>query len=372
MDFFTSAMAELERWLAVSAEFSWIVQVFVIVLLTLFANYFVRKLFDRLSSASVQTSVHFDDMVVETARKPVRFFIWIFGMLLAADVVKDVSNEAIFDIIEPIREVSFIVLLAWFAVRFIHQGELTVQMPGVLVNPMDATTASALGKLMRLSIIITTALVVLQTLGFSVSGVLAFGGIGGIAVGFAAKDLLANFFGGLMIYLDQPFKVGDWVRSPDKEIEGTVENIGWRLTRIRTFDKRPLYVPNATFANISVENPSRMLCRRIKETVGLRYDDASKVAQVVCDVKQMLIEHKDIDNDQTMIVNVDAFAASSINFFIYTFTKTTDWIEFHAIKQDVMFKVIEIVARNQAEFAFPTQTLHIKHEPEVQAPDRAG
>ncbi|WP_320827005.1 mechanosensitive ion channel family protein [Reinekea sp.] len=364
MEFFTSAVAELQRWLAVSAAYSWILQVFVIVLLTLVANYFVRKLFDRLASSSVKTSVHFDNMIVATARKPVRFFIWIFGMLLAADVVKEVSNEAVFDIIEPIREVSFIVLFAWFGVRFIHQGEEAVQRPGVLDNPMDATTASALGKLMRLSVIITTALVVLQALGFSVSGVLAFGGIGGIAVGFAAKDLLANFFGGLMIYLDQPFKVGDWVRSPDQEIEGTVENIGWRLTRIRTFDKRPLYVPNATFATISLENPSRMLRRRIKETIGIRYDDALKVEQIVAEVKQMLIDHEAIDNEYTMIVNVDAFAASSINFFIYTFTKTTDWIEFHAIKQDVMVKVIEIVARNKAEFAFPTQTLHIKHEPE--------
>ena len=103
----------------------------------------------------------------------------------------------------------------------------------------------------------------MQALGYSISGVLAFGGIGGIAVGFAAKDLLANFFGGLMIYLDRPFSVGDWIRSPDKNIEGTVEEIGWRLTRIRTFDKRPLYVPNSTFTQISVENPSRMLNRRI-------------------------------------------------------------------------------------------------------------
>ncbi|MDX1473133.1 MAG: mechanosensitive ion channel family protein, partial [Reinekea sp.] len=243
--------------------------------------------------------------------------------------------------------------------------EVVVQQDGVLENPMDATTASALGKLLRLSVIITTALVILQTLGFSVSGVLAFGGIGGIAVGFAAKDLLANFFGGLMIYLDQPFKVGDWIRSPDKNIEGTVEHIGWRLTRIRTFDKRPLYVPNATFANISVENPSRMTNRRIYEAIGVRYDDAAKVEKIVADVKQMLLDHPEIDTTQTLIVNVNAFAASSIEFFVYTFTKTTNWIAFHEIKQDVMVKIIDIVERNGAEFAFPTQTLHVKHEPEM-------
>ena len=91
----------------------------------------------------------------------------------------------------------------------------------------------------------------MQTLGFSVSGVMAFGGIGGIAIGFAAKDLLANFFGALTIYLDRPFSEGDWIRSPDREIEGIVENIGWRLTVIRSFDKRPIYVPNSVFASIA-------------------------------------------------------------------------------------------------------------------------
>ena len=92
----------------------------------------------------------------------------------------------------------------------------------------DETTVTAIAKLARVSIVITAALMAMQTLGISISGVLAFGGIGGIAVGFAAKDLLANFFGGLVIYLDRPFKVGDWIRSPDRDIEGTVVKIGWR------------------------------------------------------------------------------------------------------------------------------------------------
>ena len=92
----------------------------------------------------------------------------------------------------------------------------------------------------------------------------------------------------MVIYLDRPFKVGEWVRSPDKEIEGTVEEIGWRMTRIRTFDQRPLYVPNATFVSISVENPSRMRNRRIKETIGIRYDDADKMREIITDVVAML------------------------------------------------------------------------------------
>ena len=198
---------------------------------------------------------------------------------------------------------------------------------------------------------------ILQSVGVSISGLLAFGGIGGIAVGFAAKDLLANFFGGLSIYLDRPFTIGDWIRSPDKEIEGTVEEIGWRMTCIRTFDQRPLYVPNAIFSQISIQNPSRMRNRRIYETVGIRYDDAHSMEAIVADVRQMLEGHEAIDLNRTLIVNFVSFGASSLDFFVYAFTKTINWVEFHAIKQDVMLKILDIIDSHGAEVAFPTHTL---------------
>jgi MscS family membrane protein len=211
--------------------------------------------------------------------------------------------------------------------------------------------------LLRVSVVITGALVILQTFGISISGVLAFGGIGGIAVGFAAKDLLANFFGGLMIFMDKPFTIGDWVRSPDRNIEGTVEDIGWRLTKIRTFDKRPLYIPNSMFNTIVVENPSRMTNRRIYETIGLRYCDAAKMKAVVADVKAMLENHEEIDTGQTLIVNFNAMADSSLDFFVYTFTRTTEWVKYHAVKQDVLLRIIDIIHDHNADIAFPTRTL---------------
>ncbi|MBT8448944.1 MAG: mechanosensitive ion channel family protein, partial [Gammaproteobacteria bacterium] len=169
----------------------------------------------------------------------------------------------------------------------------------------------------------------------------------------------------LMVYLDKPFKIGDWVRSADRQIEGVVEYIGWRQTRIRTFDKRPLYVPNAVFTTITVENPSRMLNRRIYETIGIRYEDAGRMGQIVSKVKDMLLNHPEIDTESTLIVNFNEFAASSLNFFVYTFTKTTNWIEFHEIKQDVMLKIIAIVEESGAEMAFPTQTLHFAEPPSI-------
>lgn len=199
----------------------------------------------------------------------------------------------------------------------------------------------------------------LQAWGFSIGGVLAFGGVGGVAIGFAAKDLLANFFGALMIYFDKPFKIGDCIRSPDREIEGVVEEIGWRQTRIITPDKRPLYVPNSVFSNIAVENTSRMLNRRIFETVGVRYEDINKLEKIVLEVKEMLENSDEIDKNLHIIVNVNAFAPSSVDFLVCTFTKVTDLVKFHLVKQDIMLKIAHIIQANGAEIALPTSTLSV-------------
>jgi MscS family membrane protein len=254
--------------------------------------------------------------------------------------------------------------LAWFLLRLIHNVTHNIVAARVEVGEtVDHTTVDALSKLARFSIIIVATLVIMQTLGFSITGLLTFGGIGGIAVGFAAKDILANFFGGLTIYLDRPFVVGEWIRSPDKEIEGTVEYIGWRHTRVRAFNKNPIYVPNALFTTIVLENPTRMTNRRIKETIGIRYDDLAQMAPIVADVRAMLISHPEIDTAQTLIVNFTTFGPSSLDFFIYTFTKTKDWVRYHEVKQDVLLKVADIIARHGAEIAFPTRTLHIDYPP---------
>jgi len=339
---------------------SWVLQVFIIVFATQLISFFQKRLLKKINKRLEKTRTYWDDALIKAMQRPLTFLIWIIGLAFAADIVQQETHAFIFSAIDPIRDVGVIVTFVWFLVRFIGQVEKNIiRKKREQKIEFDQTTADAIAKLLRISVIITAFLVLLQTLGYSISGVLAFGGIGGIAIGFAAKDLLANFFGGLMIYMDRPFNVGDWIRSPDREIEGTVENIGWRLTRIRTFDKRPLYVPNAVFTNISVENPSRMTNRRIKETIGIRYDDASKMKDIITDVKAMLKEHEEIDTGKTLIVNLNEFAPSSLDFFIYTFTKTTDWIRFHEIKQDVMLKILDIIEAHGAECAFPTSTIHI-------------
>lgn len=338
----------------------WLVQVFVVVFCTVSLNFVLMRVLDAVLRWSEKTASQWDDALVDAARLPLRLFGWVWGLSIAAHILHGVSGYSVFEYAPQVRQVAIIALLAMFLVRLVGNAER------VWVNPkrgqarMDDTTAQAIAKLLRLSVIITAVLVALQTLGYSISGVLAFGGIGGIAVGFAAKDLLANFFGGMMIYLDRPFKVGDWVRSPDRNIEGTVEDIGWRLTRIRTFDKRPLYIPNSVFATISVENPSRMTHRRIYETLGIRYADGAQMASICAAVREMLRQHPEIEQTQTQIVHFVSYGASSLDFMVYCFTQTTEWVKFHAIKEDVMLQIMAIVHAHGADFAFPTRTLHVE------------
>jgi MscS family membrane protein len=331
-----------------------VITVFLVVLGTMVFNFVARRVLEHLALKAAVTATVWDDGLVNAIRQPLKLMIWVLGISWAAEIVSTEAVTGFGAIVQPARYVAVVAVLALFLFRFVQECER-----GFITNGVDATTATAIGKLLRASVIVTAILSVLQTLGVSVSGIMAFGGVGGIAVGFAAKDLLANFFGGLMVYLDRPFVVGDWVRSPDRQIEGTVEHIGWRLTVIRTFDRRPLYVPNSVFANIALENPSRMQNRQIYETFGVRYDDASLVKVIVDEVREMLANHEEIDQNRTMIVNFNEFGASSLNFFIYTFTRTTDWVEYHGVKERVLLQVLSIIEKHGAECAFPTTTVHL-------------
>jgi len=350
-------MLELEKWIpGIDPEWLWTVQVFIVVLITTFANFFIKRFLARMLAKLSSTRTNWDDIVVHAMSRPLGWIIWLFGLDFAAAIIYAETQTSIFAVSDSIRNVGVLLCITWFVLAFIRGAEQEITQQS---GQIDRHTAEAISKLLRLAVIITSALVILQTLGFSISGVLAMGGVGGIAIGFAAKDLLANFFGGLIIYLDRPFAIGDWIRSPDRAIEGTVENIGWRVTMIRNFQSQPMYVPNSVFTNIVVENPSRMANRRIYETIGLRYSDLNSMDKIVEDVKTMLSEHEAIEPGQTMIVNFNAFSDSSVDFFIYAFTKTTKWVEFHTIKQEIMLKVAQIVERYGAEIAFPTTTMHL-------------
>ena len=353
-------------------ESTWALEVFVIVTATLALRLALRFLMRRLERFAERSKNPWDDALVEAARLPLGWAILGAGMLFALEVGVDAANSDLGNYLSSAWQLWIVIMLGWFAVRLIGRMEGHYIQRSREKDEAEATTAHAVAKLLRASAIITTIIIAMQTLGFSITSILAFGGVGGIVVGFAARDLLANFFGAAVVFFDRPFSVGDWIRSPDSEIEGTVEDIGWRVTRVRTFDQRPLYVPNAKFTSITLENPSRMSNRRIFETIGVRYDDIPVVSRILEDVRDMLRNHSAIDTNRILMVNLDHYGASSVDFFIYTFTKTTDWADFHRIKEDVLLKIAEIVDSHGAEIAFPTRTVHLAEITHPEPPPKSN
>jgi len=325
----------------------WAVTVFLIVLVALLIDFIQRRVMKRLDKIVSETTNLWDDAIFKSAGRPLSLAIWLIGITLAAQIIPVEGDGHLLEtgMIIKIRQIGLLFAIAWLLVSFVKNIE---------ENIIESAP-----------ILLTVILIALETLGFSISGLMAAGGIGGLAVGLAAKDLLANFFGGVTVFIDRPFSVGDWILLKDKNIEGVVENIGWRQTTIRKFDKRPIYVPNAIFTTASVENPSRMTNRRIYEVIGLRYQDLEQMEAITDEVRRMLSGHAEIDEKQTLMVHFDAFNTSSIDFFIYCMTHTVNWQRYHKVKQDVLLKIGEIVSQHGASIAYPTRTLNIDSAPEL-------
>ncbi|MCE3111624.1 mechanosensitive ion channel family protein [Yersinia enterocolitica] len=228
----------------------------------------------------------------------------------------------------------------------------------------DITSAKIIARMLKITLVVVVVLLYGEHLGMSFSGLVTFGGIGGLAVGMAGKDILSNFFSGVMLYFDRPFNIGDWIRLPDRHIEGVVVEIGWRLTKIMTFENRPLYVPNSAFTDTSVENPGRITNRRIKTTLALRYEDADKIGTIVDEMHKFLANNNDIDHQQTLLVYFNGFGESSLNIMVYCFTKTRVWAEWLAVQQACYLKFIDIVHQHGADFAFPSRTLYVEDSTE--------
>jgi len=203
----------------------------------------------------------------------------------------------------------------------------------------------------------------LQVWGINVTALVASLGLGGLAFALAAKDTAANLFGSFSLLIDKTVRIGEWIKVDG--IEGTVEDIGIRTTKIRSFEKSLITVPNQIIANHPIENFSRRGVRRIKISIGLTYDTNSiQMKNIVKEIKIMLQHHKDIAHEEPLLVNFESFGDSSLSIFIYAFTATADWESYLQIREDIHLKIMKIVENNQASFAFPSQSIYIENFPQ--------
>ena len=342
-------------------EQGWILELFLIVAGMLAANLLLRRLMTQLQRRAARTETLIDDALVASVRAPVRALVWVVGLSLMAQVLLDRPRYAPY--IPEVQKLAVLWALGWFLVLLARNyGQVFCRRARRRGEPVDDDLYMALAKVVQAAVVVTVGLVTLQTFGVGITGLLTFGGVGGLVAGFAAKDLLGNFFGGLMLHLDRPFRSGDWIRVSGQGIEGTVEHIGWRQTRIRTHSRNVLFVPNGLFLTVVIENPGQMSHRMIREVVGLRYDDLDRMEAIVADVEKMLRDSPYLDQELPLLVRFDAFAASSVDFFLQCYTRTVERAKFTEIKQELLYAVADIVARHGAEIAFPTRTLHVRRE----------
>lgn len=336
------------------------IRLLLVLLATIVAHFIASRLLRHAERVAARTNNVWDDALISAARRPLPVLIWLGGLSFALHLLHRQTGEPLLEYLPPARDIGLIVCVAWFLLRFIREvsDNIVAARTGV-GEEVDRTTIDSLGKISRIAVVVLSMLGAMQALGFSLSGVLAFGGMGGIAVGFAAKDLLSNLFGGLMIHLDRPFKLNDFIRMPDQNLGGTVEYIGWRHTRLRSIEKTALYVPNSLFTTIIVENVTRMTHRRLDLTIGLRYEDMGQVAAISADIRALLDAHPDIDHELVVAVGLDEFADSSLNLKVMAFTQVTDFLQFRALKQDILLQITAILGKHGADMPFPTRTLHI-------------
>jgi MscS family membrane protein len=317
---------------------------------------FVKKM-EKIAESKNQ---HWNKIIFKSIQKPSLGVLWVILISLLLSFLRPFFSILDDKLFYDILRCAVVFCLFWFCMGLIsgfkdHYSEEVAKKTG----SRDVSGVHAIAKLLQILLSIVAILFILPIFSVNISGLLTVGGVSTIVLGFAAKDMLTNFLGGLMIYFDRPFAIGDWISSPDRNIEGTVEHIGWRLSIIRSFDKRPIYVPNGVFGQIILVNPSRMTNRRIKKNIGVRYDDADVLPKILGGIRDMLANHPEIDQGKLTLVNLVEFSASSIDFMIYTFTKTTDWEKYQMIQDDVMLKCEAIVREHGAECAFPTTTLHV-------------
>lgn len=288
-----------------------------------------------------------------TCERFVKVCLPIFGLLFALYIIAyEFSEERLAHWIVAIGNIFGVVAVSLALFKWKSQVETHL----LETRQGDKSLIFAISRLLSIAIVVFATLFLLELFNYTPSTLLAFGGLGGLAVSFAAKDMIANFFGGLMIHVNRHFSVGDWIRSPNKHFEGVVEQLGWYSTMIRTLDKLPLFVPNALMTDAIIENPGRMAERHFSQTIGIRYQDFGKLEPLMAEMTTFLKGQKEIDPEKVMVYFVH-FGAYSLEIDVSAYTSQTKTEEFRALQQKILLGIGKIIEKSGAEIAYPTTTI---------------
>lgn len=299
------------------------------------------------------------DALVMALITPLTSLVWLIaGVQLINFLFLHVTKQPLICAPHAVVESGIIIATTWFLIRWktavvkkLHEKAKLHEIKA------DTGKVDVLDKVGTLAIYLIAAMLLLEQTGSSMNTLIAFGGVSGLAIAFASQQIVANFFGGVMIYFTQPFIVGDWVRLPEKDVEGNVEEIGWYTTLIRGFDKQPIYVPNTLLTNILVINPSRMTFRQFKESLGLRYQDLPLIPKIIAEIEAFLLQHKDITSRHAPQVHLGALGEYAVEIEISAYSTAVEKKAFYDVNQDLLFKICDIVFKNGADFAIPQRAI---------------
>lgn len=310
-------------------------------------NYAINRFIAVLYKKSKSTKYVLDDVFIATIRKPMILLLWSYGIVYCFKMIETRIDFRIYQFVYKLKSLVLIYCVSLFAASFINKYiRKLISKKESVKEKVDYGLIEFSRKLL---LIISLTLIIiggLEYMGVNIKGLIALGGIGGIAIGFASKDLLSNLFGGFSIFLDKPFTVGDWISSPDKQIEGIVEKIGWRETKIMSFCNYPIYLPNFIFSEIIIENRGRMKSRLIKESFPIKFSDFNKVEKATADIRDMLAKNPYIDDSSMKVANFDTIGNNTLEIFFYAFSNITSYQDYMKVKEGVLLKVIEILDSN--------------------------
>ena len=339
---------------------------FVIIFLTLVARrYLVKRTLGYLHERTKKTDHIWDEALVEAVKAPLSLGVLVVGVWAALEVLPlPTEPYNFYTFVHESGRIAVLLLFMWLIIRLINALGKAMQLKAAdPAHWLDTSLVPLIVLSLKVLVWITIFVVVAQNLGYSVSGLVASLGIGGVAVALAAQDTLANLFGSIMIMIDKPFRIGDWIKSG--EFEGTVEEIGFRSTKIRTFAKTVQVVPNNKIANMMIENMDRrgdegINVRRVKIIIGLEYKvNADQMEAAVSAIKEVLRGSKSVDQ-KFFLVNFTEFGDSSLNILVYYFATTTDWEVYLDTRQEINLEIMRKLEQLGLSIAFPTRTLYME------------
>ncbi|MDW7685025.1 MAG: mechanosensitive ion channel family protein [Bacillota bacterium] len=332
----------------------------IFILFLLARGIFTRFVFSAVLRLSRKTKTEIDTKILLAFEAPLKALILVIGIYLSLLALPLVDRYYL--LLHPIYRSMFIYFVAWGFYNLADGKNFWEICENYCI---DQILIDFFTKVLRVIILILAAVMIVQTWGYNVEGFLAGIGLGGLAFALAAQDTVANVFGGIMIIMDKPFTVGDWIETPS--VEGTVEEMTFRSTKVRTFAQALVSVPNSVIANEALTNWTRMGKRRITFHLGVTYTTPiAKIKSCVERIRAMLESHPELNKD-TIFARFDRFNESSLDIFLYFFTNTTNWAEYLKVKEDVNFKIMEILEEEGVSVAFPSRSIYVENTSVIQA-----